>query len=87
MATLFFALVILTFSTIVFCYIHILKTIHNIKEENSSVTSSHNNLTHLNKIEKRTLKKVLTYILIFILQYVPILIYNIFKFLKVKNYF
>jgi hypothetical protein len=66
---------------------YILKTIHNNKEENSSVTSSHNNLLHFNKIEKRTLKKVLTYILIFILQYVPILIYNIFKFLKVKNYF
>ncbi|GBC00579.1 hypothetical protein RclHR1_00390033 [Rhizophagus clarus] len=85
MAALFFIIVILTLLTIIFCYIHILRTIHNIKEDNSSTASSHSNLIHLNNIERKTLKKVLTYILVFILQYVPILIYNVFKFLKIQN--
>ncbi|GBC00580.1 hypothetical protein RclHR1_00390034 [Rhizophagus clarus] len=83
--SLFFIVVILTLSTIIFCYIHILKTIHNIKEDNSSIASSNNNLMRLNDIERKTLKKVLTYILVFILQYVPVLIYDIFWFLKIQN--
>ncbi|PKC69321.1 hypothetical protein RhiirA1_456130 [Rhizophagus irregularis] len=41
---------------------------------------------YLNNIEKKTLKKVLTYILIFILQYVPVLIYNMCRILKIQNF-
>jgi len=80
---LFFALVIITLSTIVFCYGSVLKAIRDVKEDNSTITSE----SQLTNIEKKTFKKVLTYILIFILQYVPILVYNIFRFLKVKKYF
>ncbi|GBB95623.1 hypothetical protein RclHR1_02580006 [Rhizophagus clarus] len=55
-----------------------MKVIRNVKEDNSSVTSS------LTDIEKRTFKKILTYILVFILQYIPIVIYDICKFLKIR---
>ncbi|RGB28584.1 hypothetical protein C1646_767627 [Rhizophagus diaphanus] len=83
---IFFILIVLIFTTIVFCYVHILTTIRRVKEENSSVSSSDNSWTYFNNIEKKTLKKVLTYILIFILQYVPVLIYNMFRILKIQNF-
>ncbi|CAB4473406.1 unnamed protein product [Rhizophagus irregularis] len=84
--TIFFILIVLILATIVFCYVHILITIHRVKEENSSVSSSNNSWMYLNNIEKKTLKKVLTYILIFILQYVPVLIYNMCRILKIQNF-
>ncbi|PKY45747.1 hypothetical protein RhiirA4_460405 [Rhizophagus irregularis] len=83
---IFFILIVLTLATILFCYIHILTTIRRVKEENSSVSSSNNSWMYLNNIEKKTLKKVLTYILVFILQYVPVLIYNMFRLLKIQNF-
>ena len=61
--------------TIVFCYVHVLKTIRGIKEDDSTI-SQFGSLERLN-IEKRTTKKVLTYILVFILQYIPILVFNV----------
>ncbi|PKK72008.1 hypothetical protein RhiirC2_777695 [Rhizophagus irregularis] len=39
----------------------------------------------LSNIEKRTFKKVLTYILVIILQYISIVIYDICMFLKIRN--
>ncbi|PKK62264.1 hypothetical protein RhiirC2_815130 [Rhizophagus irregularis] len=83
---IFFILIVLTLATILFCYIHILTKIRRVKEENSSVSSSNNSWMYLNNIEKKTLKKVLTYILIFILQYVPVLIYNMCRILKIQNF-
>jgi hypothetical protein len=73
-------LIFTTLSTIVFCYAHVMKVIRNVKEDNGSITNSLNKLTD---IERRTFKKVLTYILVFILQYIPIVIYDICIFLKV----
>ncbi|CAB4473407.1 unnamed protein product [Rhizophagus irregularis] len=83
---IFFILIVLTLATILFCYIHILTKIRRVKEENSSVSSSNNSWMYLNNIEKKTLKKVLTYILVFILQYVPVLIYNMCRLLKIQNF-
>lgn len=50
-------------TTIMFCYAHVMKVIRNVKDDNSSITNSFNKLTDI----KRTFKKVLTYILVFIL--------------------
>lgn len=62
-----------------------MRAIRKIKEVNESITNSHNNLIQINSVERKTFKKILTYILVFILQYVPIMIYNVCGFLKVKR--
>ncbi|GBC06467.1 hypothetical protein RclHR1_06860004 [Rhizophagus clarus] len=79
------SLIFITLLTIVFCYAQIIITIRNIKEDNGSIPNLQNNLAQLTSIEKRTFKKVLTYILVFILQYIPIMIYNVCMFLKIRN--
>ncbi|PKC06318.1 hypothetical protein RhiirA5_419735 [Rhizophagus irregularis] len=58
---------------------------NNVKEDNRTITNSNNNLEQLSNIEKRTFKKVLTYILVIILQYISIVIYDICMFLKIRN--
>ncbi|RIA94215.1 hypothetical protein C1645_760663 [Glomus cerebriforme] len=79
-------IIIITLITIIFCYIQVLQTIRVLKDDNSSVTNSYNNYSaQCIEIEKKTFKKVLTYILVFIFQYIPILIYSILKFLKISN--
>ena len=84
-SAIMFTIIIFTLSTIVFCYTHILKTIRDVKEDNSSVNSQINSIQRTN-IERKTLKKVLTYILIFLFQYIPLMISYICEFLKV-NFF
>ena len=84
LAIIAFSLIVVTLATIIYCYAHVLKTIRDVNEDNSSFTNSS---LQLNNIEKKILKKILTYILVFILQYIPILIYNIFGFLGVKKNF
>ncbi|CAB4432570.1 unnamed protein product [Rhizophagus irregularis] len=81
-AMLVIVLIFTTLTTIMFCYAHVMKVIRNVKDDNSSITDSFNKLTD---IERRTFKKVLTYILVFILQYIPIIIYDICIFLKVRH--
>ncbi|GBC00582.1 hypothetical protein RclHR1_00390036 [Rhizophagus clarus] len=78
-------IIIITLSTIIFCYAHVMKTIRNVKEINGSIINSRNNLIQLTNVERKTFKKVLTYILVFIIQYVPIMIYNVCGFLKIRN--
>src|SRR5436190_8562463 len=75
--------IILTLLTIITCYAHILKTIHDVKEDNSSVKSQIDSMQHTN-IERKTLNKVLTYTLVFLIQYIPLMISDICEFLKVN---
>jgi hypothetical protein len=75
----FFILITLTLSIIVFCYAHVLKVINDVREDSSNSYDS----VQCTDIKKKTLKKVLTYILVFIVQHIPILVYNICLFLKV----
>ena len=81
------SIIVITLLTIVFCYVRVLRTIRIVKEENSSIVNLYNESMLLTNIEKRTFKKVLTYILVFIMQYIPIMIYNICAFLKVNYIF
>jgi hypothetical protein len=77
-----FVLIVVTLATIVFCYVHVLKTIRDVKGHipNSQIGTVQNS-----NVERRTLRKVLTYILVFIIQYIPILVYNTFMFLRVRE--
>ncbi|CAB4397172.1 unnamed protein product [Rhizophagus irregularis] len=77
-----FVLIVVTLLTIIFCYVHVLKTIRDIQGHipNSSIEAVRNS-----NVERRTFKKVLTYILVFILQYIPILIYNISMILRARH--
>ena len=84
-SAIMFIIIILTLLTIIICYTLILKTIHNIKEDNSSINSQIDSIQRTN-IERKTLKKVLAYILIFLFQYIPLMISYICEFLKV-NFF
>src|SRR6266536_523834 len=74
-------IILFTLSTIVFCYMHVLKTIHDAKEDNPSIANSEviANTEHRNKIERIILKKVLAYILVFIFQYIPLVLSDIFE--------
>ncbi|PKY20514.1 hypothetical protein RhiirB3_524350 [Rhizophagus irregularis] len=79
------AIILVTLTTIIICYASVMRAIRKIKEVNESITNSHNNLIQINSVERKTFKKILTYILVFILQYVPIMIYNVCGFLKVRH--
>jgi hypothetical protein len=75
--------ILLTLLTIVFCYTHVLKTFHDVKDDNSStIVNSEVDIEH-NNIERRILAKVLTYILVFIFQYIPLMLTDIFKLVNV----
>jgi predicted PurR-regulated permease PerM len=84
-AMIVLTIIFFTLITIIFCYAHVMKTIRNVKEINKSITNSRNNLLQLTNVERKTFKKVLTYILVFILQYVPIMIYDVTMFLRVRK--
>ncbi|GBC00581.1 hypothetical protein RclHR1_00390035 [Rhizophagus clarus] len=77
-----FILIVVTLSTIVFCYLHVLKTIRDIK---GHIPSSQVGAVRNSNVESRTFKKVLTYILVFIIQYIPILVYNILMILNIRH--
>ena len=65
------------------CYTHILLTIHNIKEDLSVANTHRNSVVRRTDIEKKTLKKILAYILVFLVQYIPLMISDVCDFLKV----
>src|SRR5437764_6627573 len=75
LSAIIFTIITLTLLTIITCYTHILRTIHNIKEDLSAANSnSHRNSVHYTSdIERKTLNKVLTYILVFLFQYIPLM--------------
>ena len=77
-------MLIITLSTLVFCYTSVLREIRRVMKDNLSITNSHNNFVQLSNIERKTFLKVLTYILVFIIQYIPVFIYDFFAFLRVK---
>ena len=81
---LMFIFITLTLLTIVFCYTHVILTIRNIKEDLSMANSQRNPARRRTDIERKTLRKVLTYILVFLIQYIPLMISDIFDFLKVQ---
>ncbi|CAB4446242.1 unnamed protein product [Rhizophagus irregularis] len=83
-STLLLITILLTLLTIVFCYVHVLKTFHDVKDDNSSsIAHSEVNMEQRNIIERRILAKVLTYILVFIFQYIPLMLNDIFELVKV----
>lgn len=65
---------------------HVLKLIHNVRED-SPIENSEADIQRHNNIEKKILKKVMAYILVFIFQYIPLLLSDIFKLLKVILFF
>ncbi|GBC06773.1 hypothetical protein RclHR1_07030003 [Rhizophagus clarus] len=84
-STLLLITILLTLLTIVFCYMHVLKTIHDVKDDNSSsILTSEIDIEQHNNIERKILAKVLTYILVFIFQYIPLMLTDIFKLIKIQ---
>ena len=73
----------LSLSIIIICYLHVLKTIRNVKEELSEDSQIYS-IYHTD-IERKCLKKVLSYIFVFILQYIPIVISNVLRFAMVNT--
>jgi hypothetical protein len=63
-----------------------LRTVHKAKDDISVTGDSNVNSLYRFDIEKRSLKKVLTYIFVFIVQYIPIVVFYAFGFAKV-NFF
>src|SRR6266498_1396510 len=89
-STFLLVIILSTLVAIVFCYVHVLKTIHDVKEDNSSIANSEviaENAEQHNNFERKILNKVLTYILVFIFQYIPFLLSDIFQLLKVSKPF
>ncbi|PKK68160.1 hypothetical protein RhiirC2_750715, partial [Rhizophagus irregularis] len=86
-STLLLITILLTLLTIIFCYVHVLKTFHDVKDDNSSsIAHSEVNVEQRNSrniIERKILAKVLTYILVFIFQYIPLMLNDIFELVKV----
>ncbi|PKY49963.1 hypothetical protein RhiirA4_466172 [Rhizophagus irregularis] len=82
-STFLLVTILLTLLTIVFCYMHVLKLIHNVRED-SPIENSEADIQRHNNIEKKILKKVMAYILVFIFQYIPLLLSDIFKLLKIN---
>ncbi|CAG8621039.1 12931_t:CDS:2 [Rhizophagus irregularis] len=82
-STFLLVTILLTLITIVFCYMHVLKLIHNVRED-SPIENSEADIQRHNNIEKKILKKVMAYILVFIFQYIPLLLSDIFKLLKIN---
>ncbi|GBB92300.1 hypothetical protein RclHR1_00020003 [Rhizophagus clarus] len=82
-STFLLIIILITLFAIVFCYTHILKLIHDAKDD-SSIENSEMNEERRNNIEKKILKKVSAYIFVFILQYIPLMLSDIFKLLKVE---
>ena len=71
----------LTLLTIIFCYVHVLRAIRDAKD---GLSAANSNNSYRVDIERRSLKKVLTYIFVFILQYIPIVISNVLRFAMVN---
>jgi hypothetical protein len=65
---------------------HVLKLIHDARDD-SSIENSEINIRRHTNIEKKILKKVLAYILVFIFQYIPLMLSDIFKLIKVIYFF
>src|ERR1044072_5498019 len=71
----------LTLLTIIFCYVHVLRA---IRDANDGLSAANSNDSYRVDVERRCLKKVLTYIFVFILQYIPIVISNVLRFAMVN---
>ncbi|RGB29273.1 hypothetical protein C1646_818609 [Rhizophagus diaphanus] len=83
-AIILFTTITIVLSIILFCYISILRKVHKAPEFLSSSSSSSRNentanvrviaLEHYSEVERKAAKKILSYIAMFILQWIPMLI-------------